>query len=252
METRQAIFREEYCDTLRNNLNFGTSVPNYIAEEPSFNYSDKDLCYLTDFRVDHERLKEMCTGNHTNLECAILLYEAFPDMTPMLASYEPLWLYFAHSELFTYLRKRWNEFPKKKDGAEEEPLYEQANYISKYWFYHGPMKTWLASLWWSVYLTIDESKTEKYELTEILFRQEDIRTRTFGTYPIFRHKPAAIAILTFIKNHLDDIFNQHFQNRCREMAKIVNFLGGCRQLSYMDEQFFLDVLESKKDVIASK
>ena len=60
----------------------------------------------------------------------------------------------------------------------------------------------------------------------------------------------AIATLTFIDNHEDDTFSHHFQDRCRYMTKFLNYLGGCRQLSYMDETFFTETLEKKNADIA--
>lgn len=249
METRQAIFTEAYCDALRNNLRAGVSIEKYIAPLPHFEYTDKDLCYLTDFEVKIEKLRAICTGNLTNLENAILLYEAFPNMTPLLASYEPFWLYFSHTELFEYVRKRWPNIVSDDKG--EKDIEKQIKYIREYWFQSGSsIRSWLSGLWWSVYLTVDDSRSDKYELTRVLFRQEDLRTRTFGTYMLFRHRPATIATLSFIKDHIESTFKHSFQNRCRYMMKYLNYLGGCRQLSYMDQTFFTEMLLKKNDDIA--
>ena len=111
-------------------------------------------------------------------------------------------------------------------------------------------KTWLPNLWWAVYLSVDPRREDKYALTKILFKQEDLRTRTLGTYTLFRHKPATVATLSFIESHMDTTFNHSFQNRCRYMTKYLNYLGGCRLLSYMDEDFFTKMLERKKEDIS--
>ena len=249
METRQAIFTETYCDTLRNNLRAGESIGKYIDTLPHFDYTDNDLCYLTDFEVKTENLRAICTNTRSNLENAILLYEAFPKLTPLLASYEPFWLYFSHADLFEYLRKRWPNI--LSDDKGEKDIEKQKQYIRDYWFQGGSsIRSWLSGLWWSVYLTGDESRPDKYELTRVLFRQEDLRTRTFGTYMLFRHKPATVATLTFINDHIESTFKHSFQNRCRYMMKYLNYLGGCRQLSYMDQSFFMDMLVKKNADIA--
>lgn len=251
MNNKQAIFKEEYCSKLGNELTSGVSVRLYDSQESSFIYEEKNLCYLNDFEVKKENIRTMNEGGKSNLECAILLYEAFPSLTPMIAAYAPFWLYFSHTELFKYVRNRWPYIIYDEKGYEKD-LQKSIDYIKDYWFPGGgnAVRSWLPGLWWSVYLTIDENREDKYELTRILFKQEDLRTRTFGTYLLFRHRPAAIATLSFIKSHMDTTFNHSFQNRCRYMTKYLNYLGGCRLLSYFDEDFFTEMLNKKNDDIA--
>ncbi len=248
----QPIFKEEYCSKLGNELNSGMSIERYASLEPCFDYTENDLCYLRDFEVKKENFVLMKEEGKSNLECAILLYEALPNLTPMIAAHEPFWLYLSHTELFSYVRKRWPNILKDANGNEKEPE-KVKEYIRDYWFPGGTnstVRSWLPGLWWSVYLTVDESRTDKYELTKVLFRQEDLRTRTFGTYTLFRHKPATVATLSFIESHMDTTFKYAFQNKCRYMTKYLNYLGGCRLLSYMDEDFFTHMLELKNDDIS--
>ena len=251
MTHRQPLFKEEYCSKLGNELNTGVSVGLYASNEPVFKYSEEDLCYLNDFNIKKENFDKLNEGGKSNLECAILLYEALPDLTPMIAAHGPFWIYLTHTELFKYIRNRWPYVLKDENGYDKD-LQKSKEYINDYWFPGGgnAVRSWLPGLWWSVYLTIDESRLDKYELTRVLFKQEDLRTRTFGTYLLFRHRPAAIATLSFIKNHMDTTFNHSFQNRCRYMTKYLNYLGGCRLLSYMDEDFFTEMLERKNEDIS--
>lgn len=246
MESKQRIFKEDFCTTLRLNLEAGHSISNYTQDGDSFVFTDKDVCYLNDFHVDKEKLARLNDESLTSLESAILLYEAFPDLNPLLASYAPFWLYFAHVELVKYMRKRWPNVMVNRDG-EQNNLDSQINYIKDYWFLGSgsSSKTWLPNLWWAVYLTVDTRREDKYALTRILFKQEDLRTRTLGTYTLFRHKPATVATLSFIESHMDTTFKHSFQNKCRYMTKYLNYLGGCRLLSYMDEDFFAEKLNRK-------
>lgn len=250
MERSQAIFTENYCNTLRLNLKAGKSIPNYTNDGESFYFTEKDLCHLNSFSVNKSKLERMNKEKLSSLDSAILLYEALPDLNPLIASYAPFWLYFAHVELIQYMRKRWPNVVVNRDG-ELNDTSSQISYIMDYWFpsMGSSSKTWLPNLWWAVYLTVDNRREDKYALTKILFRQEDLRTRTLGTYTLFRHKPATIATLSFIEAHLDTTFNHSFQNRCRYMTKYLNYLGGCRLLSYMDEGFFTEMLNKKKEDI---
>ena len=251
MENKQPIFTEDYCATLFLNLKDGTSIQYYTQNGTDFQYSKGDICYINDFRVDKEKLKKINDENPLSLESAILIYEAFPDLTPLMAAHAPFWLYLAHVELASYMRNRWNNVIVNRNGKENDQN-TQIKYIEDYWFPElgDSTRTWLPNLWWSVYLTIDHSCEDKYKLTKILFKQEDLRTRTLGTYTLFRHKPATKATLSFIESNIDSTFKHDFQNKCRYMMKYLNYLGGCRLLSYMDEDFFTQMLERKKDDIS--
>ena len=251
MENQQPIFTEEYCNTLRLNLKAGKSISNYTIDGEKYAFTDRDLCYLNNFSVNKNKLRRMNEEKPSSIDSAILLFEAFPDLNPLMASYAPFWLYVAHVELVQYMRKRWQNVIIGRDGDRNDTS-SQISYIMDYWFpsMGSSSKTWLPNLWWAVYLTVDNRREDKYALTKILFRQEDLRTRTLGTYTLFRHKPATVATLSFIETHLDSTFSHSFQNRCRYMTKYLNYLGGCRLLSYMDEDFFTEMLNKKNDDIA--
>ena len=92
----------------------------------------------------------------SSLDAAILLYEALPDLHPLMASYAPFWLYVSHVELITYMRKRWPNVIVNRDG-EHNNTASQISYIMDYWFpsMGSSSKTWLPNLWWAVYLTVD-------------------------------------------------------------------------------------------------
>ena len=250
METKQAIFKEEYCNTLRLNLKAGQSISNYTQNGDGFEFTDDEVCYLNDFHVDKEKIAKLNEEMLPSLDSAILLYEALPDLNPLLASYAPFWLYMAHVELVAYMRKRWPNVFVNREGVENDRD-AQIGYIMDYWFpsMGSSSKTWLPNLWWAVYLTVDSRREDKYALTRILFKQEDLRTRTLGTYTLFRHKPATVATLSFIESHMDTTFSHAFQNKCRYMTKYLNYLGGCRLLSYMDESFFTEMLNKKNEDI---
>lgn len=246
METMQLMFQEGFCSQLYQDLKDGRTISNYTEEGESFSFSSNDLCCWKDFRVNKDALKKINTENPQSIDCAIMLYEAFPDLTPLMASYSPFWLYLAHVELAPYMRARWNNVLVNRNGKENDKS-AQIKYIIDYWFPElgDTTRTWLPNLWWAVYLTVDPNREDPYELTKILFKQEDLRTRTLGTYTLFRHKPATVASLSFIASHMDSTFKHDFQNKCRYMMKYLNYLGGCRLLSYMDEDFFTEMLNKK-------
>jgi hypothetical protein len=135
-------------------------------------------------------------------------------------------------------------FPAVLDGTADE------KYIRDHWFRSakGTIRSSLAGLWWSVYLTVDETRENKYELTRMLFQNDNIRTHYFGTSTIFRHREAMIGILEFLVEN-PDISKVHFTSRCIYIAQYFNRLGAVKQLAYMDRNFFKDELIKKKPVL---
>lgn len=250
MAENQRLLKEASLELLSDQLNSGSLIPQYVSESPNFGLKLTDFCWLNNFHVDDVKIKQMCEKADSDVDCAILLYEALPKLNCLFASYGPFWAHLSHYELFEYMRKRWPNIVKNSDETPKDVV-QSINYIRKYWFYHGAMNSWLSSLWWSVYMTKDNSREDPYELTRVLFYQEDMRTRTLGTYMIFRHEPARIAILEFIRDNREEILRNDFQDKVRYLMKDLNLLGGSKLLAYMDKVFFVNYLNGKKDDIVN-
>ena len=112
------------------------------------------------------------------------------------------------------------------------------------------MRQALSRLWWPVYLSIDEYRKEKYELTKILFRHQDFVNRTLGAEKIGRHKEAVIGILEFIQEN-EELFKSKFEPKTRFVTKHLNVIGGVKPISYFDRTFFKDELAKVADSIAA-
>lgn len=250
MAESQRLLTPNGLDHLLDFLGTEGAVKQYLSTSPQFNLLESDFCWLNRFHVDEARIKQLNEYGGSDVECAILLYETLPDLNGVFASHAPLWTHLSHFELLDYMRKRWPNID-KTDKGEPKDDEQSINYIKHYWFYGTAMNTWLSSLWWSVHMTVDKKRTDPYELTRVLFFQEDMRTRTFGTYMIFRHEPARIAILEFIRDNREGILKNDFQDKVRYLMKDLNLLGGSKQLAYMDKEYFVNYLNNRKDDIAA-
>ena len=250
MAKNQRLLKETGLESLTDQLNSGKTVDQYISDTPNFGLALTDFCWLNNFRVNDAKIKQMVASVNSDVACAILLYEDLTDLNGLFASYAPFWTHLSHYELFDYMKKRWPNITKNTDDTPKDVV-QSINYIRKYWFYHGAMNSWLSSLWWSVFMTKDDNREDPYELTRVLFYQEDMRTRTLGTYMIFRHEPARIAILEFIRDNREGILKTDFQDKVRYLMKVLNLLGGSKQLAYMDKTYFVNYLNGKKDDIVA-
>jgi len=237
---KQTIFKPKYVQRLKTELN----VDFYKSNE--FVY-DKNQVYMF---PNIEQTVGLIEKLDVNDDCktAIAIYEAFENLEPIQASDERLWVYLAHADLYPYMVKRWNAV---QNGTAKDPQ----NYILNHWFLSTSAQSSLlrhaiAGLWWSAYLSVDESKEDKYELTKVLFRQLDFPTRTLGTYKLGRHKEAVLGILEFIQEN-EDLFKSKFEPKTRFVTKHLNVIGGVKPISYYDRHFFKSELEKVSDSISA-
>lgn len=232
----QKIFKKSYMDFLKKNIN----ISDYQLD--SFPYDEKNTKRLANVYKPEGLLERL--DPEDDLASAIEIYNAYENVSPLLASMPDLWVYLSHVDLFPYIQKRYA-------SVMDEDVTE--SYIMQHWFKNevSIFRQGLPGLWWSVYLSIDPERENPYELTEILFRNQELRTNSFGPLALIRHKPAMMGILEFLNEHqylLEDGMNM----RAVYIRKLFSSIGGYKRLEFMDKQFFKDELEKRLDVISRK
>lgn len=237
----QKFFREDYLQELKEKAQSANSFELYLA--PSFEIDESRLKRLSGVFAPiglEEKMSEFGQGD--DLKAAITLYEAYENISPLVASSEPFWAYITHTSLFSYSQRRWL--------SNNAPISE--NNIIDHWFIgeQGMMRNSAASLWWSVKNSIDLTRPNRYELTEVLFKNYSFRVHAFGQSTIIRHKEATIGILSFLKDN-PEITEQNFDNRGRFIVQYFNRLGAVKQLAYLDSNYFYSKCDSLKSNILS-
>ncbi len=240
---KQLIFKDKYVQKLKSNLNSGNSIEFYRGND--FVYDKKQVFMMPNIEAFPNLISQLDVTD--DCKTAIVIYEAFQQLEPIQASDERLWVYLAHADLYPYMVKRWSDV---HSGKSSNP----SKYISDHWFLDSTSQSSLlrhaiAGLWWSVFLSIDDSKDDKYELTKILFRQLDFPTRTLGTYKLGRHKEAVLGILEFIQEN-EKLFSSKFESKTRFVTKHLNLIGGVKPISYYDRYYFKSELEKVSDSIS--
>ena len=272
MEVLQKIFKPRYVKDLYNNLD----VSKYKANQ--FDYDKNQVKNLANVYCINDNLpaemEALASKAEDDCKAAILFYESYKGITPLVAAMPELWVYLTHVDLFNYTKKRWpldiNTVSKvldkekkelKEDELETEESHENPDgdddnsklkkYIRDHWFkVKHPMRTTIMNLWWAVYCTIDEEREDKYELTKYFFSRTDLRTRRLGTSKFFRFREAAIGILEFMIEN-QKLMDNYFEGKMIYITKYFNMLGGTTQLTYMKREFFKRELESKKEIMKS-
>lgn len=235
----QKTFTENYMKTLRDAVKSGTNIPLYAKEK--FEIDQTYVKRLANVYAPEGLAATLDNVYTDDFKSAVAIYEAYKDISTLLASNEAFWAYLTHVDLFSYTQKRWLKVLNNNCPSD---------YILDHWFVDtkGLLRNAIASLWWSVKNTVDEERENKYELTEILFKNYTLRVITFGASQLIRHREAMLGILSFLKDN-PTITNNAFEIRGRYIAKYFNRLGAVKQLAYLKRDFFYNTCESMKDKI---
>ncbi len=232
----QKVFKHSYMEELSKNI----SIPDYQGE--SFPYNPSKVKTLANLYKPEGLLDRLDPDD--DFASAIEIFEAYENLTPLLASLPDLWVYLAHVDLFPYVQQRHS------DVLNEDVTVE---YIYDHWFKNkvSIFRMALPSAWWSVYLSVDKTRENPYELTEILFRNQELRTNSFGPLTLIRHREAMIGILEFLKEH-PELLNDGMNMRAQYIRKLFNLIGGYKRLEYMGKDFFKAELEKRLNIISRK
>ena len=244
----QRIFTSEYVNLLTHDIH----VENYSGG--SIKYDDSQVRRLKGVEKP-QGLEEKMLNASSEFEAAIILYESFKNITPALAANPVLWVYLTHVDLSRYVKKMWPNLEKYDTGKNKgkaRSKEDKVKYIRDHWLIsqNGLMRTSLLNLWWSVYLTVDDSKGDdhKYDLTKIFFSNNGLRTRRLGTGHLGRNREALKGILSFMKDN-PEIFDTGIENRMIWITRHFNLIGGTKPLSNMSDKFFYNELNKYKEYL---
>lgn len=235
---KQKIFKTLYAQRLLDNLADMKQIEKY--RQSMFDYDEDEILIMPNINSVTEQNLQVMMDSKNDYESAKCLYLALKELTPIQAADPRLWTYLTHVDLYDYMIHRWNDV---YTGETDDP-----DYIKEHWFVKNTsqqvlMRNALSGLWWAVYLSSDESRTDSFELTKVFFKDLDLPTRTIGTYRIGRHKEAVLGVLQFIKDN-PDLMNTYYEKKTRHIFKHLNILGGSKPLSLFDRQFFYDECKS--------
>lgn len=187
-------------------------------------------------------LKKIDSRIWDEFESGKILFENL-KLTPKQASDIGFWTFHNHYTFYNYISKRWGDvWNSEKDVA------NTSTYILNHWIQSNSSQSELiiypiSGLWWSFYLTVDEEREDKYELTKIFLKNYTLRVVQMGQTRFARHKPAIQGVLEFIKeNNLD---KKSLEQAGRAIVPYINLLGGIRPLTYFDKDWFKTKLNAR-------
>lgn len=129
------------------------------------------------------------------------------------------------------MQKRWGVLDYNDDNKLKKAILNHFAVKTR-----GVMRHGLGGLWWLVYLTVDNERDNRFELTEMLFKNYTLRYIRFGVGRVIQHKEAAIGILQYIKDNERNISSM--ENVANNLTSYFNKLGAVKQLTYLSRDFF--------------
>lgn len=238
----------EFLDNIKQEE---SSFIKFYENQEEFLYPFKETDILeSNIKVYNERLGEemlntFISNKHdqqlADLECAKLIYENL-KITPAQAGNADFWNCLHHFDLYKYIHARW-----KNQGNIQ-------THIKRHWLMNLSSQKHLinfplSTLWWSIYLTVDETREDKFELSKVYFSNNRFRTVSLGGMSFVRHKPAILSVLQFMKTHREELTKTiNYTDLGDEISKFINLLGGTKPLSFFDKEWFTKKLEDRFNI----
>lgn len=225
----QTILKKSYIEKVFEDVENGINLDHFKQDEFPF---DEDFLLVTP-HVNHPEnlLTQLVPTTEGDFLTATSIYNAYKSLTPLQAINSQFWESLTLTDLFPYMQKRWGLKEAKDDSDLKKAILNHFSMKS-----HGLMRHGLGGLWWLVHLTIDENRDNRFELTEMLFKNYTLRYIRLGVGKVIQHKEAAIGILQYIKDN--ERYISSMENVANALTSYFNKLGAVKQLTFLDRDFF--------------
>lgn len=228
----QKQFTQEYLTFLKNSTYDPEFRKNYVESTFNIKESENKVEKIPGLYNRPVKLK-ISSNAKDDFENAKLFFEAYKDMSPIIASQESIWAYLAHAEYFKYVKERW--------GITSDT---SATTIIDHFFVTSIIKitrNGLARLWWPVYLTYDKNSEDPYHLTKLFFENTQI-VLSMSESQFFSIKPLTHGVLEYFEEHPE--INRSKEN-INKIMTYFNKLGGVRDLALVDKTFYKHTIENE-------
>lgn len=224
----QTLLSKRAIERIKDDVDLGIGLDRFRMDD--FPIDENDVLVIPGITKPEGLLDSLDANTDGDFKSAVAIYEAYKMLTPLQAIEEQLWESLALTDLFPYMQQRWN----LRRTDELQSVVKNHFFVKS----HGVIRQGIGGLWWLVHLSVDEKRSNPYELTEILFRNYTFRFVRFGVSLVIQHKEAAIGILQFLKDHENESYS--LENVSNGLTSYFNKLGAVKQLTYLDRTFFYD------------
>lgn len=234
----QTILKKSYIEKVFEDVENGIGLD--FFRKDIFPYEEEYLLVTPHVKHPENLLKQLVPTTEGDFQTATSIYNAYSSLTPLQAINAQFWESLTLTDLFPYMQKRWG----LKEARNEDELKKAIlNHFSMK--SHGLMRHGLGGLWWLVHLTVDENRDNRFELTEMLFKNYTLRYIRLGVGKVIQHKEAAIGILQYLKDNEQYITSM--ENVANGLTSYFNKLGAVKQLTFLNRDFFYNEMKEHID-----
>lgn len=176
------LFNDSVLRLLKRDIH--NNIPKYQGDDDSWveqyfpNKRDTFASTIEDTNVDL-LLPPLDDRKKYDGENAKRIHQAFPSITPDIATDERLWATLCHRKFYSFMKARWPAVVIQKQQTEDNIV------LQRYFFLRSTPrksqeKNGLARLWLSAEMTYDSTRNDPYELTSIMLQNTNYVFHLFG------------------------------------------------------------------------
>lgn len=237
------IYMREGClNDLKHNLN--NNVLRYKEAETWLDGYFKGSSWHLASTVEFDDIDLICDGSpNYDLDNSKKIYSSLKHLSPSQASDERLWAAMSHSIFWKYMRSRWpaEDYLTKNGELKSKEALETRYFVkgSK-----GLVRNGVARLWWYSYVSYDEDREDKFELTTVMLKYQDVAQNILERN--FSRNNTLIKAILEVLNALETTGTPFYKRaNFRLLMEYINSIGGVTVLDALPLHDVKHMVESK-------
>ncbi len=181
----------------------------------------------------------------TDIDNALLVYNALSDLTPLQASIERMWVYLCHCDCPQYVAERWLKWRPEKD---EDAIRKVQNHFFATGSRALIRDNGVSRLWWLGKIAHDVAPAKPREFLIILLHRQDVRSALIERPAVSTNRRVLRGIYIIMQEHWADGGALFEREVFRSWMVALNRRGGVVLLDALPQEALERLLREEADV----